>query len=102
MGWVTVVDPRNGPDDMNMARRIGKRMYRDPYPVSKEHFLVADDRGILVGLSPCRVGSKQKSDQNREQDLFHVGYPLQNTARAMNGMRTKSPGEVAFVIEWRS
>ncbi|MBT3285900.1 MAG: hypothetical protein HN380_01040, partial [Victivallales bacterium] len=48
MGYITVVDPRNGPDDMGMARRVGKRKFRDPYPVSKNHFLVADSQGIYL------------------------------------------------------
>jgi hypothetical protein len=46
MGYVTIVDPRNGPDDMKMTRRIGKRSFRDPYPLSAEHFLVTDNQGI--------------------------------------------------------
>jgi hypothetical protein len=48
MGWITIVDPRNGPDDMTRTRRISERSFRDPYPVSDEFFLVADDRGIYV------------------------------------------------------
>lgn len=59
MGWVTVVDPRNGPDDMSMAQRIGKRMYRDPYPISQKYFLVADERGIHL-----------LDHESREQTVF--------------------------------
>jgi hypothetical protein len=52
MGTITIVDPRNGPDDMSRARAITKRPFRDPYPLSEEHFLVADGRGIhLLGAS---------------------------------------------------
>lgn len=47
-GWITVVDPQNGPDDMKMTHRIGTRMFRDPYPLSAEHFLAADDHGIYL------------------------------------------------------
>ncbi len=46
MGLPTIVDPRAGPDDMATARRIGKRHFRDPYPLSEDDFLVADDKGI--------------------------------------------------------
>ena len=46
MGYVTVVDPKRGPDDMQMARRIGSGSYRDPYPVSEDLFLVADQKGL--------------------------------------------------------
>ncbi|MCL4202754.1 MAG: hypothetical protein KJ000_09675 [Pirellulaceae bacterium] len=52
MGWITVVDPRNGPDDMSRTRRISERSFRDPYPVSSEFFLVSDDRGIYL-LDEC-------------------------------------------------
>lgn len=46
MGKITVVDPRGGPDDMSNARAISQCSFRDPYPLSAAHFLVADDRGI--------------------------------------------------------
>ncbi len=46
MGPVTIVDPRRGPDDMSMARTVSKRRFRDPYPLSEDHFLVADHQGI--------------------------------------------------------
>ncbi|MBN1343005.1 MAG: hypothetical protein JXQ73_10020 [Phycisphaerae bacterium] len=46
MGPPTIVEPRCGPDDMSVARRITKRDFRDPYALSEDDFLVADDRGI--------------------------------------------------------
>ncbi len=64
MGYVTIVDPRNGPDDMRRARRVGKRAFRDPYPVTSRHFLVADARGIHV-----------LDDQGREQLAFKPARP---------------------------
>jgi hypothetical protein len=50
MGYVTVVDPRTGPDRMAAARRIsrGGRFYRDPFPLSEDCFLIADDVGVHV------------------------------------------------------
>jgi len=48
-GVITVVDPRKGPDAREMARPVGGRgSYRDPYPLSKDQFLVA--RGAKVML----------------------------------------------------
>ena len=35
MGFVTIVDPRNGPDDMEMTRRVSPDYFRDPYPLSR-------------------------------------------------------------------
>ena len=46
MGYVTIVDPSRGPDDLAMTRRIGSATYRDPYPLAAERFLVADNKGI--------------------------------------------------------
>ena len=48
VGAVTVVDPRLGPDAMSMARPIGKRSFRDPYPLAADLFLVADDQGLYL------------------------------------------------------
>lgn len=50
MGLVTVIDPRTGPDKRAAGRRISRpgRYYRDPYPISEQCFLVADNAGIHV------------------------------------------------------
>ncbi len=50
MGEVTVVDPAKGPDHRPSAQRISRpgKYYRDPYPISANCFLVADNRGIWV------------------------------------------------------
>jgi len=48
-GHVTVVDPKNGPDDLSMARNISKRSsWKDPYALSEECFLAVNPRGIHV------------------------------------------------------
>jgi len=48
-GVMTIVDPRNGPDDRSMAKRINRDgSLRDPYPVSPDCFLVARDTDIRV------------------------------------------------------
>ena len=48
-GVMTIVDPRNGPDDRKMARTINRDgSLRDPYPVSQDCFLVARDTDIRV------------------------------------------------------
>ncbi len=50
MGHVTIVDPDAGPDFQATTRRVSRnnRLFRDPYPVSKDCFLVASRRGIFV------------------------------------------------------
>jgi hypothetical protein len=48
-GVMTIVDPRNGPDDRSMAKSINRDgSLRDPYPVSQDCFLVARDTDIRV------------------------------------------------------
>ena len=54
-GIVTIVDPSRGPDDMSMAHKIGKRSFRDPYPLSAEYFLVADKAGLHLLTSQGQV-----------------------------------------------
>ena len=50
MGVVTIVDPSTGPDDQAAAVPVSPagKLYRDPYPISDDCFLVADAKGILV------------------------------------------------------
>jgi hypothetical protein len=50
MGHVTVVDPNAGPDVLAVTRRISKndKLFRDPYAVSPQCFLVANQEGIHV------------------------------------------------------
>lgn len=50
MGYITIIDPKTGPDSKNAARTISKpgKQYRDPYPIAEDCFLVADNRGIWV------------------------------------------------------
>ncbi|MFH1264439.1 MAG: polysaccharide lyase family protein, partial [Planctomycetota bacterium] len=48
-GVITVVDPRNGPDDKSFARSVSRTAdYRDPWAFSEEAFLAAQGRRILL------------------------------------------------------
>lgn len=49
-GHITIVDPRQGPDDLPSVRRIsrGAPVYRDPFPVSEDAFFVAAERRLLI------------------------------------------------------
>ncbi len=49
MGFVSIVDPRNGPDDKGFARNVTKRSHwKDPYALSEDCFLVASSQGLFV------------------------------------------------------
>ena len=48
-GFVTIADPRNGPDDEQMAKRLHPNAgCRDPYPISENQFLVARNKQLLL------------------------------------------------------
>ena len=48
-GFVTLVDPGNGPDDRACARQVSREPeWRDPYPFSEGCFLVARDRKLWI------------------------------------------------------
>ncbi len=52
-GVITVVTPKKGPDDQASARAISEgKDFRDPYPLSADHFLVARGPRLLVMNSP--------------------------------------------------
>lgn len=48
MGFVTIVDPRAGPDAQEGAVQVSRRLCRDPYAFSEDCFLAADPQGIFV------------------------------------------------------
>lgn len=49
MGYVSVVTPKRGPDDLGSARNISKQSFwKDPYAFTEDCFLVAKNEGIFV------------------------------------------------------
>ncbi len=50
MGYVTIVEPDGGPDIQTVTRRVskGNQVFRDPYGIDENCFLVANPQGILV------------------------------------------------------
>jgi len=49
MGVITIVDPDKGPDAQDMARPISRDgFFRDPYPLSKNLFLAAQECAVLL------------------------------------------------------
>ncbi len=47
-GTLTIVDPRNGPDDLNSARPISSGYCRDPWAFSEEAFLAASGAQLVL------------------------------------------------------
>lgn len=78
MGHITIVDPTTGPDQRSAARRISRdgRLFRDPYPVSEDCFLVADQRGLWVMDGSGAVDLLYQLPAERKQWTCHEPRPL--------------------------
>jgi hypothetical protein len=81
-GFVTVLDPRRGPDDLSAARRISKQAhFRDPYAFSENCFLVANAEGLFVmdgegGTEPIyRLPPEENKDRPHKLEC-HEPRPL--------------------------
>jgi len=48
MGFITIVSPKKGPDDLGSVRRISETHYKDPYPFSEDCFLAANNDALFV------------------------------------------------------
>ncbi len=48
VGFVSIVNGRQGPDDLSVKRRVSSTTYRDPYPISADCFIAATRSGIDV------------------------------------------------------
>ena len=48
LGTLATIDPRGGPDNSPSLTPVSKRMLRDPYPISQDLLLTADDQGIYL------------------------------------------------------
>jgi hypothetical protein len=49
LGFVTIVDPKRGPDDLDAARNVSRTSdWKDPWAFSEDCFLVAHKQGIYV------------------------------------------------------
>jgi len=87
-GAVMIVDPDAGPDDAKRARRIspdvqmgrgwmgGRGGFRDPYPLSANCFLVAQDKSLFLMDDQGRTQEIYKADK-----MVHEPCPIQARSR---------------------
>jgi len=77
-GVITIVDPSNGPDDKSMARPVGKKQFRDPFPFSEKLFLVAQthEMGLLTGDGQYTTLWKMPDAFKREGLWLHEPRPV--------------------------
>ena len=80
-GIITIVDPRRGPDDMSMARKISPRYFRDPYPLSEDLFLVADKEGLHLLTSKGQTETIYRPDEPGDRWECHEPRPLRPRPR---------------------
>jgi hypothetical protein len=77
-GYVTLVDPRMGPDYRPFAHRVsrGGPIYRDPYPISRNCFLVAADTRLLVMDGKGRTEVVHTLPKSSKRVWLHEPRPL--------------------------
>ena len=83
-GFITVVDPSNGPDDRSMAKSIsGKDMFRDPYPLSMDGFIVANQQsiGVLDGKGKAYKLYDMPSEWSKKGAWLHEPRPMRPRSR---------------------
>ena len=80
-GAITIIDPRRGPDDMAMARKISPRSFRDPYPLSADYFLVADRVGLHLLTSQGQTETIYTPEQRSDRWACHEPRPLRSRPR---------------------
>jgi hypothetical protein len=121
MGYITIVDPQAGPDDMSMARRVSSARFRDPYPLSDDLFLVADPNGIhlLAGDGrtetlysppdksgrwqcheprPLRARQRERVIPSRFDASENSGYLVLSDVYAGRNMAGVEPGEIKKLL----
>ncbi|NLX99844.1 MAG: hypothetical protein GXY83_27420 [Rhodopirellula sp.] len=81
MGYVTIVDPSRGPDDMDMAQRVSQTKYRDPYPLAENLFLVADTKGVHFLTGAGREESIYRPQEAGARWQCHEPRPLRARRR---------------------
>lgn len=81
-GFVTVIDPRGGPDDPPSAQRIHSGgNWRDPYPVSAETFLVARGRELHLMDVQGRTRMLYQLQDAPAEIMLHEPVPIAGRPR---------------------
>jgi hypothetical protein len=81
-GFVTIVDPRRGPDDQASARRIHPDgAWRDPYPVAADRFLVARNRELHLMDASGKTELLWTLDHPNAAMQLHEPVPLRARRR---------------------
>jgi len=87
-GYVTVIDPRKGPDDPPSARRIhSDGGWRDPYSVAPDRFLVARERELHLMDEQGNTRLLHRLTGVRPDMRLHEPVPVRARAREGNPVK---------------
>ena len=76
-GYVTIVDPSSGPDHQPSARRIHPDFgWRDPYPVSRDRFLVAKQHELHLMHENGTTRLLYRLEGSDPQMMLHEPVPV--------------------------
>jgi hypothetical protein len=81
-GQITIVNAKRGPDDKSFARKIPTAVNcRDPYPLTKDLFLAAQDRQMLLLNSQGRTQVLYSLPNHERAYRLHEPRPLRQRQR---------------------
>ncbi|HCX88719.1 MAG TPA: hypothetical protein DG761_11910 [Gammaproteobacteria bacterium] len=93
-GYVTVIDPRKGPDDQTSARRIHSAAgWRDPFPVAKDRFLVAKERELHLMDEQGHTRLLHRLEDARPHMRLHEPIPLRSRPRERKPSERTEPSK---------
>jgi cytochrome c553 len=91
-GFVTIVDPRRGPDHQPSARRLHPDGgWRDPFPVSGDQFLVARAREIHVMDTSGKTQLLYRLRHPQPEMMLHEPVPIQPRLRERLSATKRNP-----------
>lgn len=83
-GYVTIIDPRRGPDHQPFARRIHPDVnWRDPYPLSATQFLVARGRELHLMDDQGQTRLIHSLKDRRQELQLHEPVPVRPQHREL-------------------
>ncbi len=81
-GAITVVNPKRGPDDLPFARKLSKKEdFRDPYPLSRDYILAAENRNIVLMNGQNRTRTIHSLGNEHADYWLHEPRPLRPRKR---------------------
>ncbi|MFO7907552.1 MAG: hypothetical protein ACQESR_11965 [Planctomycetota bacterium] len=94
MGFVTVIDPRRGPDHEPSARRIHPAGdWRDPFPVANDQFLVARGNELHLMDSQGNLRLLHRLSTDSPEMMLHEPVPLRTRRREEHFAARTDPSE---------